>query len=64
MRARFRERPLETLDREAWEALCGSSMVNHTRMAVLYGPRGRPIAIVPHDQGAAGVAAELERWVR
>jgi protein SCO1 len=42
----------------------GGYMVNHTRMAVLYGPRGQPIAIVPHDQGPAGVAAELERWVR
>ncbi|HMG46988.1 MAG TPA: SCO family protein [Allosphingosinicella sp.] len=42
----------------------GGYMVNHTRMAVLYGPEGQPIAIVPHDQGPAGVAAELERWVR
>ena len=42
----------------------GAYMVNHTRMAVLYGPDGQPIAIIPHDQGPAGVAAELERWVR
>jgi protein SCO1/2 len=42
----------------------GGYMVNHTRMAVLYGPQGQPIAIVPNDQGPAGVAAELERWVR
>ena len=28
------------------------------------GPRAQPIAIVPHDQGPDGVAAELERWVR
>jgi len=42
----------------------GAYMVNHTRMAVLYGPDGLPIAIIPHDQGPAGVAAELERWVR
>lgn len=42
----------------------GSYMVNHTRMAVLYGPEGQPIAMIPHDQGAAGVAAELERWVQ
>jgi len=39
-------------------------LVNHSQMAVLYGPQGEPIAIVPHDQGAAGVAAELERRVR
>ncbi|HWT11759.1 MAG TPA: SCO family protein [Allosphingosinicella sp.] len=38
--------------------------VDHSRMAVLYGPEGQPIAIVPHDQGPAGIAAELDRWVR
>jgi protein SCO1/2 len=38
--------------------------VDHSRMAVLYGPEGEPIAIVPHDQGPEGVARELERWVR
>ncbi|MBV9882675.1 MAG: SCO family protein [Sphingomonadaceae bacterium] len=42
----------------------GGYMVNHTRMAVLYGPDGKPIAIVPSDQGPEGVAAELGRWVR
>jgi protein SCO1 len=42
----------------------GGYMVNHSRMAVLYGPEGEPIAMIPHDQGPDGVAAELERWVR
>ena len=42
----------------------GGYNVNHSRMIVLYGPEGQPIAIVPHDRGPAGVAAELERWVR
>jgi protein SCO1/2 len=42
----------------------GGYMVNHTRMAVLYGPEGQPLAIIPHDQGPDGVAAELGRWVR
>jgi protein SCO1 len=42
----------------------GGYMVNHTRMAVLYGPQGEPIAIIPHDQGPEGVATELARWVR
>src|SRR3954471_21274793 len=42
----------------------GGYMVNHTRMAVLYGPEGQPIAIIPTDQGPDGVAAELGRWVR
>ena len=42
----------------------GGYMVNHTRMAVLYGPEGQPIAMIPHDQGPEAVAAELGRWVR
>jgi len=42
----------------------GGYNVDHSRMAVLYGPQGEPIALIPHDQGPAGVAAELERWVR
>lgn len=39
-------------------------LVDHNRIAVLYGPEGQPIAILPHDQGPAGVLAALERWVR
>lgn len=42
----------------------GAYLVDHTRIAVLYGPEGQPVAIIPHDQGADGVAAELARWVR
>lgn len=42
----------------------GAYLVDHLRVAVLYGPEGEPIAIVPHDQGPAGVAGELDRWVR
>jgi len=42
----------------------GGYMVNHTRMAVLYGPQGEPVAMIPHDQGPQGVASELGRWVR
>jgi len=38
--------------------------VDHTRITVLYGPEGEPIVIVPSDQGAEAVAAELDRWVR
>ncbi|WP_114952978.1 SCO family protein [Sphingosinicella terrae] len=41
-----------------------SYLVDHARMAVLYGPRGEPVAIIPHDQGPEGVAQELDRWVR
>ena len=38
--------------------------VDHTRITVLYGPQSEPIVIVPSDQGAGAVAAELDRWVR
>ena len=39
-------------------------LVDHSRIALLFGPEGEPIAIIPQDQGAAAIAAELERWVR
>ena len=39
-------------------------LVDHMRITVLYGPEGEPVAIVPADQGADAVAAELDRWVR
>ena len=42
----------------------GGYMVNHTRMAVLYGPDGQPIAMIPVDQGPNAAAAELARWVQ
>ena len=42
----------------------GGYNVNHSRVILLMGPRGEPIAIVPHEQGAAGVAEALNQWVR
>jgi protein SCO1 len=39
-------------------------LVDHSRVLLLFGTEGEPIAIVPHDQGAEGVARELDRWVR
>jgi len=38
-------------------------LVDHSRVATLFGPKGEPLAIIPHDQGAEAVAAELKRWV-
>ena len=38
-------------------------LMDHMRIALLFGPDGKPIAIVPHDKGADGVASELKRWV-
>lgn len=42
----------------------GSYLMNHSRNAVLYGPEGQPLQIIPYDQGPEGVASELARWVR
>lgn len=38
-------------------------LMDHSRTATLFGPKGEPIALIPHDRGAAAVAAELARWV-
>lgn len=40
----------------------GGYNVNHSRIAILIGPDGTPIALLPYEQGAEAVAAELERW--
>jgi protein SCO1/2 len=39
-------------------------LVNHSRVAYLFGPKGDPIALIPHDGTPEAVAAELKRWVR
>ena len=39
-------------------------MVDHSRTAILFGPKGEPIAMVPVDADAAQVAQVLETWVR
>lgn len=44
-------------------ATAGSYTMDHTRIAVLYGPDGAPVAIVPHDQGPAEVERTLKRWM-
>ena len=42
----------------------GGYLVNHSRVALLFGPKGEPMALLPHEQGADAIAAELKRWVR
>ena len=44
----------------------GSSeyLVNHSRLAMLFGPKGDPIALLPHEDGANAIAAELKKWVK
>lgn len=38
--------------------------IAHTTFTYLFAPDGAPLGIVPTDKQAAGVAAELDRWVR
>jgi protein SCO1/2 len=42
----------------------GAYGMDHSRLVMLFGPRGEPIALLPFDKGAEAVAGELERWVR
>ena len=42
----------------------GNYDVNHTRLTLLFGPAGEPIATLPTDLGADAIAAELAKWVR
>ena len=40
----------------------GGYLVNHSRQAYLMDPQGRPLALLPQEQGPEAVAAEIERW--
>jgi protein SCO1/2 len=42
----------------------GGYLVNHSRQTYLMDPAGKPIMLVPTDQGPKAVAAALEQWVR
>ncbi|HWI86336.1 MAG TPA: SCO family protein [Sphingomonas sp.] len=39
-------------------------LMDHPRVAILLGPDGKPIELLPVDSTADAVAAELEKWVR
>lgn len=52
----FYERGEETGD--------GAYLVDHSNITYLFDPQGAPIAMLPTDQGAEAVAAELAKWVR
>ncbi|MDB5661852.1 MAG: electron transport protein SCO1/SenC [Sphingomonas bacterium] len=44
----------------------GSSdyLVDHMSQALLFGPEGQPIALLPQEQNGDAIAAELAQWVR
>jgi len=41
----------------------GGYLVDHLRVTYLFGPDGKPIAMLPSDESGEAVAAELARWV-
>lgn len=47
-------------------AAAGASgyLVDHSRQATLFGPKGEPLALITQDKDAATVVSDLERWVR
>ena len=40
----------------------GGYLMDHTRIAYLMDPEGKPLALLPVDQGADAVAKDLARW--
>ena len=38
--------------------------VDHSRLALLMGRQGEPIALLPQEQGAKAIADSLDKWVR
>jgi protein SCO1/2 len=41
----------------------GGYAVDHSRMTILMGPKGEPVALLPSEQGAEPLVAELKKWV-
>lgn len=39
-------------------------LVDHSRQAILFGPTGDPMVLVPQDEGADAIAAALDTWVK
>ena len=39
-------------------------LVDHARQAMLFGPKGEPLALITQDRGADAVVADIERWAR
>jgi protein SCO1/2 len=38
-------------------------MMDHSRVAYLMSPEGKPIALLPSEGSPQAIAAELKRWV-
>ncbi len=46
------------------EESAGGYLMDHSRIAYLMDPEGKPLAMLPVDKGPEAVAAELAKWVR
>ena len=42
----------------------GGYLVNHSRQTYLMDPQGKPLALLPQEQGPRAIADEIERWAR
>jgi protein SCO1/2 len=42
----------------------GGYMVDHSRVAYLMDPEGKPMALLPQDQSPEAIATEIRRWVK
>jgi len=42
----------------------GGYLVDHSRVAYLMDPQGKPLALLPQDKSPEAVATELRRWVK
>lgn len=42
----------------------GGYLVNHSTIATLFGPDGKPLSILPTDKGPEAIADDLAMWVR
>ena len=45
------------------EETAGGYLMDHSRIAFLMGPDGKPLSMLPVDKGGPAVAAELGKWV-
>lgn len=41
----------------------GGYLMDHSRVVLLFGPDGEPLALLPSDEGADAVTRELAKWV-
>jgi protein SCO1/2 len=42
----------------------GGYMVDHSRVAYLMDPQGRPLALLPQEKSPQAIATEMKRWVQ